>query len=133
MKNFNYLQAVTDDVIDYIRENINATDFENREELAERLNDDLWIEDSVTGNASGSYTFNSHKAKEFVFADPDTVSEALREFCVEADEIADRFLSMNWEYFDVTARCFCLGSAIESALDALEGELVYADNLEVAE
>lgn len=131
MKNFNYLQAVTADVIDYIRENINATDFENREELAERLNDDLWIEDSVTGNASGSYTFNAHKAKEFVFADPDTVSEALREFCVEADEIANRFLSMNWEYFDVTARCFCLCSAIEDALDELEDELVFADVLEV--
>lgn len=131
MKNYNYLEAVTADVIDYIRENINASDFENREELSECLNDDLWIDDGVTGNASGSYTFNSYKAKEYVFADPDAVAEALKEFCVDAETIADKFLSQDWEYFDVTARCFYLCSAIETALDELEDELVFADALEV--
>lgn len=131
MKEYRYHEAVTADVIDYIRENINAADFENREELAERLNDDLWIDDGVTGNASGSYTFNAHKAKEYVFADPDAVAEALKEFCVDAETIAEKFLSQNWEYFDVTARCFCLGSAIEAALDELEDKLIFADALEV--
>lgn len=125
MKEYRYHEAVTADVIDYIRENINAADFENREELAERLNDDLWIDDGVTGNASGSYTFNAHKAKEYVFADPDTVIEALEEFCVEAKTIADKFLSQDWEYFDVTARCYVLGQAIEDALDSIENELVF--------
>lgn len=28
--------------------------------------DELWIDDSVTGNGSGSYTFNSYKAEENV-------------------------------------------------------------------
>lgn len=125
MKEYRYHEAVTADVIDYIRENINAADFENREELAERLNNDLWIDDGVTGNGSGSYTFNAHKAKEYVFADPDTVIEALEEFCLEAKTIADKFLSQDWEYFDVTARCYVLGQAIEDALDSIENELVF--------
>ena len=124
---YNYREAVTADIIDYIRDEVKASDYENREALSEFLNDELWACDSVTGNASGSYTFNSCKAKEFVFADPDTVSEALREFCVDAETIAEKFLSQNWEYFDVTARCYVLGSAIEAALDSIENELVFCE------
>ena len=125
MKNYNYLEAVTADVIDFIREEINAYDYENREALSEFLNDELWTCDSVTGNGSGSYTFNDYKAKEYIFADPVTVTEALEEFCVETKTVADKFLSQDWEYFDVTARCYVLGQAIEDALDSIENELVF--------
>lgn len=125
MKNYNYLEAVTADVIDFIRDEVNATDYENREALSEFLNDELWCCDSVTGNASGSYTFSAYKAKEFIFADPDAVSEAIREFCVDAETIAEKFLSQNWEYFDVTARCYVLSQAIENALDSIEDELEF--------
>lgn len=125
MKNYNYLEAVTADVIDFIRDEVNASDYENREALSEFLYDELFCCDSITGNASGSYTFNAYKAKEFIFADPDTVSEALREFCVDAETIAEKFLSQNWEYFDVTARCYVLGQAIENALDSVKNELEF--------
>jgi hypothetical protein len=127
MTNFNYTEAVTADVIDFIRDEVNASDYENRESLSEFLNDELWCCDSVTGNASGSYTFNAYKAKEFIFTDPDTVSEALREFCVDAETIAEKFLSQDWEYFDVTARCYVLSQAIEAALDSLENELSFSE------
>lgn len=122
MKSYNYLEAVTADVIDFIRNEVDSTEYENRESLSVFLNDELWCCDSVTGNASGTYTFNAYKAKEYVFADPDTVSESLREFCVDAETIAEKFLNQDWEYFDVTARCYVLGQAIESALDSIENE-----------
>lgn len=127
MKNYNYLEAVTADVVDFIRDEVNAADYENREALAQFLNDELWVCDSVTGNASGSYTFNAYKAKEFIFSDPDTVSEALHEFCVDAETIAEKFLAQDWEYFDVTARCYVLSQAIENALDALNNEMSFAE------
>ena len=127
MKNYNYLEAVTADVIDFIRDEVNASDYENREALSEFLNDELWTCDSVTGNGSGSYTFNAYKAKEYVFSDPDTVSEALKEFCVDAETITEKLLSHNWEYFDVTARCYVLGQAIENALDSIEDELEFCE------
>ena len=127
MKNYNYLDAVTANVVDFIRNEVDSTEYENREALSEFLNDELWCCDSVTGNASGFYTFNAYKAKDFIFADPDTVSEALREFCVDVETIAENFLRQNWEYFDVTARCYVLGQAIEAALDFLETELSFSE------
>lgn len=127
MKNFNYLDAVTADVIEYIREEVNTADFESREDMETELYDILFVEDSVTGNASGSYTFNAYKAKEYVFADTDAVAEALEDFCVDAKTIADKFLSQDWEYFDVTARCGILGLAISTALDSIENELEFGE------
>jgi len=123
---FNYNEAVKADVLDYIRDNYTAEELaeklKDKDSFAEELNDTLWIDDSVTGNGSGSYTFSRCKAKEFVFADTETVQEALSEFCIEESTIAEKFLSEDWEYFDVTARCYCLSVAIYEALEEVETE-----------
>ena len=65
--NYNYLEAITEDVLGYIVENIDLTEYADLEELEAFLNDELWTVDSVTGNASGSYTFNRWTAKEYRF------------------------------------------------------------------
>lgn len=120
---FNYNEAVKADVIDYIKENFSdeelAEKLEDKDSFSDELNDTLWTEDSVTGNASGSYTFNTWKAKEYVFDDTETVQEALKEFCVDAETVAEKFLDEDWEYFDVTARCYVLSSAIYEALEEI--------------
>lgn len=124
MKN-TYLEQVKADVENYIDnttyfdlENmILENEFEDVDDIRNYLNDTLWIEDGVTGNASGSYTFNRAEAKENVLADIDTVREALQEFCVDAETIAEKFLNEKWEYLDVTARCYVLGQAIEEYLE----------------
>ena len=135
---YNYLESVTADAMEYIRDNYMAQEIalainEDRDEFAEKLNDEMWAADSVTGNASGSYTFNSYKAMEYVTGDPDTVADALREFCVEAETIADKFLSQEWEDFDVTARCYCLYDAIDAALDELENDPEIMEAMEALE
>lgn len=122
---YNYMEAVKNDVLENIGyyfslEEIAAKLHEDRDDFAEELNDLFWIDDSVTGNASGSYTFNRAQAREYVTGDMDTVAEAIREFCMESETIADHFLCEDWEYFDVTARCYCLYSAIDTALDEME-------------
>lgn len=123
---YDYLEAVKADVKDYIEENITLDDYRGeRDRLEEELNDDLWTADSVTGNASGSYTFNSARAREYCLEDMETIAEALKEFCTPAETIAEKFLAEDWEYFDVTARCYVLGSAIYEALEELEAEGVF--------
>lgn len=119
---YNYYDAVKADVLDYIREEINLADYDDLDDLAEKLNDDLWINDSVTGNASGSYTFNSFTAKEYVSENMDLVEEMASEFCVDLSDIGRHFLQEDWEWFDVSIRCYVLYACISDALEEIRPE-----------
>lgn len=117
---YNYLEAMKEDVLEYINNEINLSDYEDLDELEQFLNDELWIVDSVTGNASGSYTFNRFQAQEYVCDNIGELKEALDEFGTDAETIADKFLSEDWEYFDVIIRCYLLGAAISEVLEEIE-------------
>lgn len=119
---YNYLEAMKEDILEYINNEINFSDYDDLDELEQFLNDELCTVDSVTGNASGSYTFNRRQAQEYVSDNVDELKEALNEFCVDSETIADKFMSEDWEYFDVTIRCYLLGSAISEALEEIEDD-----------
>lgn len=116
MTKYNYMEAVKEDVKNYIDCEINFTDFDSLEELEEKLNDELQTEDSVTGNASGSYYCNSYKAEESIAHNWDLLEEALDEF----GENNINVIKKGVEWADVTIRCYLLGSAISEVLDELE-------------
>ena len=121
-----YIESVKQAVNEYLADNeyfINMADFQDADDFSEWLNDRLWTEDSVTGNASGSYFCNSYRAKEAVLEDMDTVREALQEFGTPAEEIGERFLNEDWEWLDVTARCYVLGQAISEYIEENETEV----------
>jgi hypothetical protein len=63
MKTYDYLENVKEDVRNYIEENKIVVTSSNREEVEQELNDTLFVNDSVTGNASGSYTFSTRQAE----------------------------------------------------------------------
>ena len=118
MTNYNYLENIKADVKEYIDNEINLKDFTDREELEQKLNDDLWVCDSVTGSASGSYYCNSWKAEEALAHNWDLLAEAMKEFGCEVD-----LLEKGAEWADVTIRCYLLGQAIGEVLDEMEEEL----------
>lgn len=116
MERYNYYRAVKHDVLDYIHENLSSDDWQNnRDGLEEHLSDVLWTEDSVTGNASGSYRCNAWKAEEALCHNWDRLGEALREFGSEPD-LNDP------EAMDVTIRCYILSESISLVLDYLEND-----------
>lgn len=117
---YNYLDVVTNDVVSYIQEEIDADQYASRERLEEVLNDTLWEDDSVTGNSSGSYTMNAFKARSFVLDNLNLLSEACSELGIENEEIGQKFLQGSWEWMDVVIRCYVLPQAIHAALDKLE-------------
>ena len=118
--NYNYMDAMKQDIKAYLEDEFEYRYSEmDHDELEQELYDDLWINDSVTGNASGSYTFCRATAKEYVIDNMEICKEAIDEFCVDANTVADKFLSEDWEYFDVTIRCYLLGSAIAEVLDEM--------------
>lgn len=80
MEKYDYLSAVESDVREYIENNVNFHDYSDLDEMKEDLNEKLFVEDSVTGNASGSYTFNTWKAEEYLCHNLDLLAEANEAF-----------------------------------------------------
>lgn len=115
MERYDYLEAIKEDVLNYINENNIVVTSENRNEVEQDLNDTLFTCDSVTGNASGSYTFNTWTAEEYLCHNLDLLGEALREFGSGV-----KYLENGAEACDVTIRCYLLGQAISEVLDEVE-------------
>lgn len=115
MEKYNYLEAVTADVRAYIEDNGIKVNSENREEIEEQLNYELLTVDSVTGNASGSYTFNAWEASENLCHNFGLLAEAVEEFGGGVN-----ILKYGPEACDVTIRCHLLPQAIAAALDEVE-------------
>ena len=85
------------------------------------LYDLMWVDDSITGNASGSYTFNRETAKNYVMDNMEIAVEAYREFdCV--DSFATALCNEDYELIDVTIRCFLLGECLRDVLDDYDFE-----------
>lgn len=114
---YDYRETVKDDVLEYINNEINFEDFDTLEDLEEYLNDELWTVDSVTGNASGSYTFSTYEAEENIAHNWDLLAEALEKFGNEENPI-----SKGAEWCDVTIRCYLLGECIAAALEEIEDD-----------
>lgn len=123
---YNYYESVKEDAKEFILEHYTKEEIKeslenshNRSAFEERLNDEMWTADSVTGNGSGSYTFNAYEAEENIAHNLDLLGEALGEFGCDMVNALER----GAEYCDVTIRCYLLGQSISEALDELEDEL----------
>lgn len=116
---YDYREAMISDIIEYIRDEFTADELKEkmteRDEFEQNLNDDLWTVDSVTGNGSGSYTFNRWQAEEYLMHNLDLLADAVDEFGGNTDVLRD-----GPEACDVTIRCYLLGECIAAALDELE-------------
>lgn len=128
---YDYREAMVEDVKQWITDEVDLTEWtEDREGLEQQLNDDLWTADSVTGNGSGSYTFNRVQASLYVLDNMDLLQEACDEFATDPATVGDKFISEDWEWFDVMIRCYLLGSVISDVLDEMEenGDFDESDN-----
>lgn len=121
---YDYKQAVKADVFealenDAIWDEIESVAILTGDDLAETLSTWLWADDSVTGNASGSYTFSRFTAEQYVGENLDLLAEAAEAFGLDAQEIGERILSGDYEGLDVTIRCYLLDGCIREVLDEM--------------
>lgn len=107
---YDYIREMKEDIKEYLKET-NERDFNI-------LYDNMFIDDSITGNASGSYTFNTYEAEENICHNQDLLKEAFEEFGVDYNEALEK----GAEYCDVTIRCYLLGQVLQEVLDELESE-----------
>lgn len=133
---YDYSKIIREDIINHIAANYTLSELwvalEDKDAFCEQLVNDCWIADSVTGNASGSYTFCSADAKSYVIDNMDLCAEALEGFGVDLEIVAQKFLTQDWEYFDVTIRCYLLYSvcgviveALDACREAIKAESIY--------
>ena len=114
---YNYLEELKSDVKNYINEVASDyMDCEDMDELRDSLYDNLWDEDSVTGNGSGSYTFNREKAKEYVSDNMNLMVEAYKDLD-SIESLVDDLEALDFETIDVTIRCYLLSQALDEVLE----------------
>lgn len=109
---YNYLENIKEDILtNYEKENLKKISIEELDEL-------MWTDDNITGNASGSYTFNTYKAEEYLTHNLDLLKEALEMFGYTNIDILEK----GAEWCDVTIRCYLLNQAIAEIKEELENE-----------
>lgn len=102
---YDYEESVKMDIACYLTDNnilLNRYNYD-------KVFGNIFIEDNVTGNASGSYTFNREEAKEYVLSNLDLCKEACEEFGISSDEFGNKIFNEDFEELDVTIRCYLLG------------------------
>lgn len=108
--NYNdYYQQVKNDAIAAIDEQFDCGYWDGDTEW-DVVYDNLFVDDAVTGNGSGSYFFNAAKAREAV-ADAiwdKKILNALSEIGVSGDQIAQYLRDNDAESLDVCIRCAML-------------------------
>lgn len=110
-----YVEETKENAKEYIRESWEYLKDKTREELQ----DDLFIADAVTGNRSGSFTFNAYEAQQNVSGlifDEYFINALKWNFGQDLGELIKR----GAEIVDVTARCLAL---YEFDLDEIMEEL----------
>lgn len=108
--NYNdYYQQVKNDAIAAIDEQFDCGYWDGDTQW-DVVYDNLFVDDAVTGNGSGSYFFNAAKAREAV-ADAiwdDKILDALSEIGISGDRIAQYLRDNDAESLDVCIRCAML-------------------------
>lgn len=121
---YDYESAVREDVKQAIFDRYTVDELvamlreDGRDSVEEKFEDELWTDDAVTGNASGSYTFNTYAAEENLCHNMDLLAEVCEEFGGDVGDAIRR----GAEYCDVAIRCHMLYGAISDFLDEFERE-----------
>lgn len=110
MEKYDYYKNVREDIKQRLNEWLDfnkINDYSDIDEVISAVYDDFFNSDSITGNGSGSYTFNSWAAEENLCHNMDLLKEALNEFGGELNDYID-----SAEACDVTIRCYVLGQLV---------------------
>lgn len=117
MEKHDYEKEMKHDIKEFLEERLDGDDiWDLTDREREEFYDEAFVCDSVTGNASGSYTFSTWKAEENICHNMDLALEAYQEFGY------DGINSDNAETIDVTIRCYLLGTLFDKVVEEMKDE-----------
>ncbi len=113
MEKYNYYAHMYDNVMRAVKNDYDLDEYDTRDKAEEALYNALFIDDSVTGNGSGSYTFSAWEAEENLCHNWDLLKTAIIDNGIDLTKVGP-------EYCDVVIRCNLLASSLASVLDDME-------------
>lgn len=113
MKIYDYKQHVAEDIAEYLEDNypeLNKDSIKNIvfNDFYDEFYDKLFITDSVTGNGSGSYTFNTIEAEQNLVGNWELLTDATEELDPDFNP-----LKQGAEACDVLIRIYLLPDALQ--------------------
>lgn len=123
MEKYDYLKAVTKDVLDYIEEdygdNITKIAEKSEDEFKEELYDKLYNDDHVTGGGSQIYTYDIDKAEQQLMYNHELFAKAYEDLAQDGQEDLFYYLC-DVRNADVLIRKYLLIDAINNAIETLK-------------
>ena len=118
MNKYDYRQAMVNDIKTYITDNNwienNCNEDDDEDTLFEKLDDELWAEDSITGNGYNYYD-TEEKCQEYVASNLTLYFEAADEFCDLPNSRTSWIYKNPAQHMDTTIRCYLLRECIMEA------------------
>ena len=114
MEKYDYYKSVKEDIEQGLNNWDHCNNIDNYSSIDKVISDvyyQFFNSDSITGNGSGSYTFNSWRAEENLCHNMDLLKEALVELGGDFNDYID-----SAEACDVVIRCYVLGQVIDEAV-----------------
>lgn len=119
---YNYRSSIASDARDFVLDELDLSQHDSVDEVAQDLYEILLVTNSSTGSASGSYTSSGWAAKQYVLDNLDLVVDLHSEGILSYEDIGCMICSGAWELLDVHIRCHLLPLAIDDALKELAAE-----------
>ena len=115
MKIYSYPKAVKSDIREYLKDELDVGTFglliQGDDDTIEDVREALFEDDSITGNASGSYTMNTLKAEENLVGNWDLLEEVMSEFDLHVNPI-----EKGAEWCDSLIRCYLVDWCFTEAI-----------------
>ena len=122
---YDYKEVTKANVREWMEENREMWESEDRHDAYEIVYDATWVDDSVTGNGSGSFTFSRLEARRNFFEDEnsdDYVAEMIEDGFMDKALFAEKIACSDWEWVDVSIRCWLLGACVTEIMDEIFGD-----------
>ena len=116
---YNYRTEMKQDILDYINSNITLEDWEFRDDLEDYLYNELWADDSITGNGSNYYSLE-FICNNCLAYNLDLIMEACEEFGIDMKILLQHYHDGDLaRHLDCAIRCYLLGEVIHNVLDEI--------------
>lgn len=117
---YNYREEMTEVIVNRLLTDGDQYDWEDSY-FEDKLNDDFWTDDEITGNGEGGSVLDDEQAVQAIFTSPENrelLKEALYEF---GNAPADYKRAICEPGFaDLTIRCYLLGECIHKAIERIK-------------